>query len=178
MGWSSKFRHVEGTPVFQIGYSMPANFDQVDWLMSTKFDGIRVTTHGPHLRSRGGFLLPYAHGIDTRGHVLDGELCVKRLFDEHGNRFTSSDVMHLVNNRKWSQLQPIFFDVVDTTRPFKDRLGTLDKIDCERVVYSKHHEAFLHKQADMGHEGVVMRHLAGPYLPHRRDRSHAFKIKF
>jgi len=154
----------------------------VGWFISTKLDGIRVTTHGQNIITRGGIILPIKHGVRLRPGVrLDGELTMNNLFRSPGNRHSNDDVMRELSRGNYGALRVVWFDIM-LQAPFRDRLRLLQSIHClqsghTRIGNLPHLNEILAGLMAAGHEGAVLR---SPYAVYASGRSNknCFKVKF
>ena len=108
---------------------VPKRWNPLDWVFSTKYDGIRVLCKGKTMFTRGQkdgkmqldmTMLPREHRIET-DLVLDGELCAHSDTLRLGHDF----VLRCILSGNMSQLRVRVIDVVDQRLPFEERCHVL-----------------------------------------------------
>ena len=168
------------------GYEFP----YVGWLMSEKYDGVRVLWNGTDLRSRNGniFHAPkWFHDSLPKSMGLDGEL----FGGPHSFAQTSGAVRRKIPDEKeWSSISFMAFDILDLTRPYDERYEILQAL-VEKAHKKGYHWIHLVKQVPItstvqmysfyqqvlrrGGEGIMIRNPKSFYEQRRSKNLIKFK---
>lgn len=141
----------------------------VGMFMSEKLDGVRAVWDGRKLVSRNNKPL-YAPdwwlASLPSNITLDGELWLGR---GSFQKVVSVVRKHNPDDQEWSRVKYMVFDVVDTSKPWKDRFIVPDSsvilpvvhYQCSSLVYMTE---FYSSIVDNGGEGIMLRDPSMPYV--------------
>lgn len=146
-----------------------------------KYDGNRMLTDGEEAWSRGAkevipAVIAHILPFDTMGFVVDGELLLPG--NHKINKVTSA--IKKFHPGVSDTLYYVIYDVVDETRPFLERIKTVqqivEKANNPNIVMAEtlivrneqevitQHERFVNE----GYEGSIIRNIHGMYKPNKR----------
>ena len=170
--------HVEDTYFQLVTHHIPDHLD--DFVYSVKYDGIRIRITGNKAITRGGITIDLTDMDLQFGDPMieyDAELI-------HLTKPGHTNVMLELYANRLNNLSVRVFDVIDTTRTFRERqeqiVGHVPpdlRVQHTPVRDREHLSRVVNEILDTGAEGVVVRHLDGQYEPGRRSRLNIFKVK-
>jgi len=163
-----------------VTYHIPKHLEAQEYFYSIKYDGVRVRLNGTIATTRGGIQ------IDITGLALPFETTTVEYDAEliHVEKPGPNNVMIELNANRIEKLSVRVFDIIDLTRPFEERQASLlaQVEEPYRVLQHplrdrEHLTLVIRAVLSTGAEGVVVRNRRGFYVPGRRSRRNAFKVK-
>ncbi len=157
-------------------YSKKLSLD--DYLVSEKYDGVRVYWTGQLFLTRAGNLIEppswWSQGLSDI--TFDGELWIERgAFSELNGLLKRSKA----SDEQWRRVMFLVFDLPNYKSGFEERYATLDRLmekmnspNIKLVVqasFSNHEELMQHLDSviDGGGEGLMLQHKTSPYTAGR-----------
>ena len=172
--------HVEDTYFQLVTHMIPNHLEPDAYVYSIKYDGIRIRLTGNQAITRGGMTIDLTEmglHFDDPTTEYDAELI-------HVTKPGHANVMMELYANTVDRLSVRVFDVIDTTRTFRERQERIGQhipppFRVQHIpVRDREHLSMVVKEIlGTGAEGVVVRHLDGKYEPGRRSRFNIFKVK-
>lgn len=175
---------LNGPPVL-LAHKWEADVDPTGWWISEKLDGVRAYWDGKNFISRQGniYHAPEWFKVGLPNCILDGELWMDRQCFQK----TISIVKRQDADREWKNITYFMYDMPDDTRPFEERLQSLQELTENTSIPNAavlaqyrcsgigHLHAELEAVKANGGEGVMIREPGSKY---EAGRSHTLlKVK-